>query len=241
MLRAMSRFATWWLSPFCVGLLACSSAGDGAASGSAVASATPPPSAKPSASAAPARPPPDDLDAARLDKALGCGGAAKTGPCKVVAALADCKEWDGIAPSGDGRWLGRGYLVEDGKTTEMLSIVRSRSVPTSDVAAGQIPARFALAKMTSDAREYDAANKAIRALERHDVPQKGNIGITYVKDLKDFNEVSGMHTVRKHVVILGEPHAFVCKGPSQQLFMVQPRAEAQKGEGLYAELWPAAW
>src|SRR5262245_19476409 len=66
-------------------------------SASATASVTEAPS-----SSAPASPPPADLDVAALQKALACGGNAKSGPCLVLAGFAACKGWSAEAPSGDG-------------------------------------------------------------------------------------------------------------------------------------------
>src|SRR4051812_37636271 len=85
-----------------------------AASASAVASAAPSPSA-----AEPAAPPPADLDVAALQKALKCGGE-KSGACGVLSKFATCTAWNPAVPSGDGRWIGHGYLVDGAKTTEQI-------------------------------------------------------------------------------------------------------------------------
>src|SRR5262245_33090585 len=81
------------------------------------ATATVDPTATPSAAAVPT-PTPTALDVAELKTALKCGKANAAGPCNVIGQFAECKKWDPVTQSGDGRWLGRGYVVEKGAYVE---------------------------------------------------------------------------------------------------------------------------
>ncbi len=218
--------------------VACSSKDPAATSASARASAAPPP---PPASAAPARPPADDLDPEPLKKALKCAAGAKTGPCKVLEAVASCGPWDAAPPSGDGRWLGRSWEVRDGKHAERYVLVRSRAVPQSEVPGG-LTAKIAVEIVPEDLPSLLGVKKAIAAYERHDVPQKGNAGVAWAKEKKDFSEDIAFATAKKHVVVQSTDPAFLCLGATQTLYLVRPKGTGKNlGDGLYAELWAINW
>lgn len=219
-------------------LVSCSSK-DPASAASASAPAT---TAAPAATVAPsARPPADHLDTAPLEQALKCPAGAKTGACKVLQAVASCGAWEGTSPGGEAKWLGRAWEVKDGKEREVYAVLRSRTVPL-DEANGGIPARIGLDLVPDDLPSMLGIKKAVQAFERHDVTQKGNAGLAWVKDKKDFTESPAFATVKKGVLVQSDDVAFVCKGSSQELFFAKPKgASGKKGDGLYAELWPVSW
>ncbi|NUO47729.1 MAG: hypothetical protein HOV80_02610 [Polyangiaceae bacterium] len=187
------------------------------------------------------RPPADHLDVAPLEQALKCPADAKSGACKVLQAVAKCGAWEGTSPGGEAKWLGRAWEVKDGKTREAFAVLRSRTVPL-DQANGGIPARIGLDLVPDDLPSILGIKKAVQAFERHDVTQKGNAGLAWVKDKKDFNESPAFATSKKGVLVQSETLAYVCQGSSQELFVAKPRgADAKKGDGLYAELWPVSW
>jgi hypothetical protein len=206
---------------------------------SAVASAAASVSAAPAVAAAV----PDNLDVAELQKALKCAGADKTGPCSVLATIAaPCTAWSASVPSGDGRWMGRGYLVQQGKATEQITLLRARRVPLTEVGPGQLPVKIAVAELPKDDAAADPAAKAIRAFERSDVPGKGNAGVEYVKQRTDWSEAFATKTTGGQVYALAHGGTFVCQGPKQQLLVVQRAgSRTDKGDGLYAELWGTTW
>jgi hypothetical protein len=210
---------------------------------SAVATGAPAPTAS-AAAAAPASAAPlataSDLDRAALAKALSCGAGAKAGPCAVVAGFEACTEWNPVVPSGDGRWLGKGSVVADGKTTEELTLVRSKRVPTSDVGTGLLPVKIGLASIAKADSMFDQGERAVRTFERHDVPAKSNTAITHLKQLDTWNESSAQRTKSGQVMFVGDGEGWVCQGPKQQLFLVK-RVRAGSADGVYAELWPATW
>lgn len=222
-----------------IAMTSLSGCGDGAGNGTPP-SATVTSVATASATAAlPAKPPPDELDVAPLDKALSCGGKTGTGPCRVLDAFKNGKAWSGQAPSGDGRYIGHGYRVSGGKITEEISIVRARTVPTGEVAAGQLAVKIAFETMPDEPLpRKDAAEKAIRAFQRHDVPTKGNSAVAFVNELKDFREVNAMHTAAKRVVVLGDELSYIAEGAGQALYIVRAKSN---GDGFYGEVWPTSW
>jgi hypothetical protein len=191
-----------------------------------------------SAAATPA-PTPPDLDVAAQQRALKCGGDTKSGACGVVARMASCTPWNAIVPSGDGRWLGRGWLVEGTKTTEQITLVRARRVPTSEVGAGQLGARIAVTDLPKqEGAAFEQAERAIRAYERADVPPRSSPTLDYVKQRSEWPEFAALRTAGGQVYALTANGTYLCQGPNRALLVVQRGAG---GDGLYAELWPTTW
>lgn len=232
----------FWIALSGVAILGgCGPSSGGASSSSPATSAAPKPTVA-SASPEPARPPPDDLDLAPIEKALGCGGKSATGPCRIVVGAKSCKPWSGLSPSGDGRWFGKSYALAAGKTTESYVVLRSRTVPSSEVGPGQVPARIAIDSIAAEGAMATAAERTLHAYEHHDVPTKGNPFPPLVKEKSDFSENPAMPTVKKQVVVLSTEQTFICEGEAQQLFAITPSASgAAKGDGHYAEVWPTSW
>jgi hypothetical protein len=234
-----------WLAP-ALGLLVlgCGNAANEApvASASAVAtSPAPTPSATPSVQAPP---PPEDLDVASLQKTLKCGNDAKaSGACGVLAKFAACKPWNPVTPNGDGRWIGRGVEVDKGKSSEVFVMLRARRTPTSEVGPGQLGAKIAIEEIPkTDKDAYDAADRAIRILERQDVPPRYNPTLDYLKKREQWNESFAVATAGGQVGLLSKGGGFVCVGPKQQLLVVQrAAARGQNADGIYAEVWATSW
>lgn len=217
--------------------------GDGAAASTTATSSAATSATATAPSAADLPPPPADLDIAALQKTLACAANAKSGPCGVLAAMASCKPWSAEAPSGDGRWLGRGFEVDGKKTSEQVTMLRVRRVPTNEVGPGQLPARVALGFIDKDeGSAYGEADKAIRAMERSDVPPKGNAAIAHLKAMTQWSEVFVTRTAGGHVYGLAHGGLFACEGPKRELLVVRRGStRAGTGDGLYATLWAATW
>lgn len=216
--------------------------GQGAPSTSAAptASASPAPTAS---VAEPPPPPPDDLDLAALQKALKCPAEPKSGPCKVLASFAACKEWNAISPSGDARYLGRAHIVEGGKTTEQITVVRSKRVPSQEVAPGQLPVKIAITDIPKEeGAAFDQAERAIRAFERSDVPPRSNPTLEYIKKRTEWPEAHAAKTASGQVLVNTGGGAYLCQGPRQQLVVVKKSERVgADADGLFAELWPTTW
>jgi len=220
-------------------LLGCDKPAPGPAASTA-ATAAPPPAA--TTEAAPS-PPPPDLDLPAQQKALKCGGDAKSGACGVLAKMATCTAWNPIVPSGDGRWLGRGWLVEGAKTTDQVTLVRSRRVPTSEVGPGQLGARIAVTDLPKqEGAAFEQADRAIRAYERADVPPHGNPTLDYLKQRKDWPEAAALRTAGGgQVYALSGGGAYFCQTGRSLLVVQRPASGSAGGDGLYAEVWPTSW
>jgi len=211
---------------------------------SSTASAAPPPAPTPEPSAAPAVAAPDDIDVAALKKALKCLPEAKGGACAVLDAFATCVPWAGVVPSGDGRWIGRGYVIEgSNKTTEEITILRSKRVPSSEVGPGQLPLRIGIANIAKEeGQAHEQGDKLIRALARGDVAARSNAALEHVKKRETWPENFAMKTRGGQIYVASQGGGFLCQGPKQQLFLAQRAAtRGSPGDGLYAELWPVTW
>src|SRR5262245_3818687 len=235
---------------WCLAVLVLLGACDPKPSGSGATGATSTAAAPTTASAAvkvsavpsstePVPPPPADLDIAGLQKALGCGGSAKSGPCGVLTGFASCKPWSADAPSGDGRWIGRGIEIDGKKTTEQVTVLRLRRVSLSEVGPGQLPARVGLGVIEKDeGNAYSEADRAIRALERTDVPPKSSPTIAHLKEMTQWTEAFVTRTSGGHVYGISQGGLYVCEGSKHELFLVR-RASTRSGagDGLYATVW----
>ena len=211
-------------------------AASGPASGAAPAASAP-------RTEAPAPPPPPDLDVPATQKALKCAGDTKSGACGVLAKMASCAAWNPVVPSGDGRWLGRGWLVEGAKTTDQITLVRARRVPTGDVGPGQVGARIAVTDLPrEEGAAFDQAERAIRAFERADVPPRSSPTLEYVKKRTDWPEAFAARTVSGQIYALTQNGTYLCQGPGRSLLVAQrTSAQSTSSDGLYAELWPTSW
>jgi hypothetical protein len=234
-----------------VGLLGCdpstppTSSGDAASSASASARAAASSAAAASAPSSVAGVPaaPENLDVAGLQKALKCATDAKSGPCGVLARFGSCSPWNPVVPSGDGRWLGHGYVVEGKDTKRQITLVRSRRVPTSEVGPGQVPAKISVTEIPKqEGTAFTQADRIIRALERTDIAPRGNPTLEFIKRKTDWPEYYGTPTTDGQVYLLAQAGGYLCQGPRKQLLLVQRAAtRGSNADGVYAELWAATW
>ncbi len=197
----------------------------------------------PIVAADPVPPAPPDLDVAALQKTLACAANAKSGPCAVLAGFASCKAWSAEVPSGDGRWIGRGFEVDGKKTTEQVTVLRARRVPTGEVGPGQLPSRVGLGSIEKETGSpFNEADKAIRAMERSDVPPKGNAAIEHLKGITQWSEAYVTRTAGGQVYGLSHGGLYVCEGAKRELYVVRREStRTGTGDGLYATLWGATW
>jgi hypothetical protein len=212
----------------------------GAASSASAASAA---SARPVATTAPDLPTPEPLDVASLLKTLKCAPKSAGGPCRVLNDFKACQPARIVTPSGDGRWLGNGYVVRSGASTDEFTILRSHSVPSGEVGKTQIAAKIGLARIPDEeevARRQ--AEHAVSALARGDVPKSNNAGVAYVKELKEWSEAYAVTAQDNQVYVAASDGYYLCAVSPQRLLLVQ-RVTAPKspGDGLYADLYAVSW
>jgi len=186
---------------------------------------------------------PEDLDIKAFQKQLACPAEPKPGPCSVLASFGTCTQWSASTPSGDGRWIGRGYRVEGGKTTEEFTVFRARRLPQNEVGPGQLPLKIGIADIVkSDGPAWDQAERAIKAFSRHDIPPRGNSAVDFLQRKENWPEGFVVRTAGGQAYAALEGGAFVCQGTQQQLVVVlRAAARGGKADGLYAEVWPTSW
>lgn len=231
------------------GLSGCDKAADdksgsqnSAASGSAQSAASAP-VAQPK-NDAPPPPAPDDLKVAALQKALKCNAESKNLSCRVLNTFASsCTPWNAVSPSGDARYLGRAEIVEGSKVSEQIVILRSKRVPSVDVGPGQLPVKIALTDLPKEeGAAFDQAERAIRAFDRGDVPQRASPTMEYIKKRADWPEEHAAKTVSGQVLANIGGGVFICQGPKQKLLVVKlPSSTSVSGDGLYAEMYATSW
>jgi hypothetical protein len=238
------RPAAWSTVPIGLALLVNLSACDdkptptaGSATATAATSAAP----KPSASAK-ALPPPAALDVAKLKASLKCGKGGH-GPCEVLQEFEDCRAFDPVTQSGDGRWLGQGSIVKKGAFVDELTLLRSRRVPLSEVGPGQLPAKIASGVIPNDrVAERRHAEAAIRAMRRGDVAKQTNAAMDYIKQRDDWQEAFSMKAADNQVYVAAAGGGYLCAKDKQRLLFVSLSGDREHpADGVYAEMWPVTW
>jgi hypothetical protein len=226
-------------------------ASSGSASGTPVEAGAGPAAAADTSAVAPVAsaagsPRDDDLDVGAVQKLLHCAPDATSGPCKVLAAMGACTAWNAVSPSGEGRYIGRGWVVQGTSTEEHVTILRARTLTASETANGQLPVKISLGEVPTDAGPaYAQAGRAVNAYERHDVPPARNSTVAYLKEKTDWpSDSRAMRTTGKMVKTFSDRAAFLCQGVGQDVLLVQPAHAGPAGttaDGLYADLWPSTW
>src|SRR5262249_52112000 len=97
-------------------------------------------------------------------------------------------------------------------------------------------------KMTKTDEAYAMAERAIRALERHDTVPKSNPTLDDLKKRTDWSEVSGTQTRGGELYVVTTGGGFLCRTSTDNLFVVR-RASAHGGsaDGVYSQLWAVSW
>jgi hypothetical protein len=212
----------------------------GAPSGAPASSSA---ASRPTATALPDLPTPEPLDVASLQKALKCSPKSEGGPCRVLNDFKACQAARIVTPSGDGRWLGSGYVVRAGAFTDEFTLLRSRGVPSADVSKTQIAAKIGLGRIPDEqevARRH--AEKAVSALARGDVPKVNNAAVAYIKELKEWSEAYAVAAQDNQIYVAASDGFYLCAVNAQRLLLVARMTSPKSaGDGLYAELWPVSW
>lgn len=209
-------------------------------------SASGPPSPLPSAAPTYGLGNPPQLPDADLDTLMGglkCtpSAAEKPGPCNVVAAMRKCRDWEAVPPSGERRFIGHGWQVAGQKTSDVVTLLRTRKVAAALVARWQLPIKIGFGSIGKDAGPpFAQADLVINAYARHSVPPTRNAAIDYVKQKADWaDEAPAARTTGSMVETFSDYPTYVCQGEGGQIELVR-QASADIGlrsDGLYAELW----
>jgi hypothetical protein len=226
----------------------CDRSSSGSVTPSGSASAPPPPLSGAAPDAAPTyglgNPPQlPDADLDTLMNGLKCTptAAQKPGPCNVVAAMQKCREWGAVPPSGERRFIGHGWQVTGQKTSDVVTLLRTRKVAAALVARWQLPIKIGVGSIGKDTGPpFAQADLAISAYCRHTVPPIRNAAIDYVKQKADWaDEAPAARTTGSMVETFSDYPTYVCQGEGGQVELVR-QASADIGlrsDGLYAELW----
>ena len=223
--------------------LGASACDDSAKTSPTAAASTSATAAASSARKVPPPPPPDGLDVATLQKTLKCGNGGH-GPCIVLKAFKDCKDWLPMTESGDGRWLGKAYIVKKGTFVEDLVLLRSKRVNVSDVGPGQLNVKIAIADIPqSYPAEIQHAHKALRAFKRGDVTKASNQAVRYIKDRQDWPDAFVSKAKENQIFVADRGGAYLCqmKGDQRLLVVRKSNSRENPADGLYAEMYPVTW
>jgi len=188
-----------------------------------------------------------DADVATLEAGLKCtpGSPPKVaGPCKVLVAMKTCSDWESVASSGDDRWIGHGWQATGTTTVNQVTILRSRTVPPTEVKPWQLPVKIAVGVIGKDAgRAFAQADVAINAYAHHAGPPTKNAAVDLLKQKSDWtDEAAAARTMGSMVETFSDHPTYLCQGADQQIELVQQASGdiGLKSDGLYAELWPVS-
>ncbi len=209
--------------------------------GASSATATAAGKGKPTTTAS-AGPPPKALAIKSLKKALKCGPTSP-GPCAVLADFDKCNAWNPVARSGDGRWIGTGYVVKQGKFVDEVTVLRTKRVPLTEVGPGQLPAMIAIGHIPEDQTAVMRhAPKVVRALARGDVPKHTNAAVSYLKKRTDWSDNYVMQAEDEQLYVAVDGGAHICGINNQRLLMVRRTGASENAaDGVYATLYPVSW
>jgi hypothetical protein len=188
-----------------------------------------------------------DADIQTLESGLKCkpGTAPKVaGPCKVLVAMEKCNDWQAVAPSGNGLFIGHGWQVAGTATALQVTVLRSHTVPQTDVKPWQLPAKIAIGAIGKDAGPaFAQAEAAITAFAHRAPAPAKNAAVDFLKQKSDWTDESvAAKTMGSMVETFSDRPTYLCQGADQQVELVQ-QASADiglKSDGLYAELWPVS-
>jgi hypothetical protein len=186
--------------------------------------------------------PPNALEVDKLKASLKCGKGGH-GPCEVLQEFQECQKFDPITQSGDGRWLGQGYVVKKSAFIDELTLLRTRRVPLAEVGPGQLGAKIATGNIPDDrVAERRHAEAAVRAFRRGDVAKQTNAAMDYIKGRTEWQEAFSMQAKDNQVFFAAAGGGYLCAKDKQRLLMVRLSGDREHpADGVYAVMWPVSW
>lgn len=210
------------------------------------AAVTPEPRSEKLARSISPHPPPPDLDLAELARQLGCDRGRNKNPCGILAEFGRAGRFTGKTPSGESRWFGRAFVIEQGKERVEYVTLVSRQVPLAQVGAGDLPLMISLAPIPEEHQaEAPRLWSSMSVSSRHRCAQK-SLACRYVQSYVPAGERGATNTTGPSVRLLTELNegaTYLRQASLKKLLVVRSSgsANAQPGDGSYAELWQASW
>jgi hypothetical protein len=189
---------------------------------------------------------PLDVEVAKLQKALRCGATERDDACGVLARFAKAGRFILDVPSGEGRWFGRAYVVEQGKERFQYVTMLARRLPTARVGPGELPLSVGIDPLPGQFVVFGQdlwsgleSSKGRRA-------KKKNPAFGYLKAYAPKAERGAMNTQGASVQTLGEigeDTGYFRQESLKRIYLVRPATAgaAAPGDGTYAALWMAVW
>jgi hypothetical protein len=207
---------------------------------SAAETASAPAPAAPTPTASIAREAPPDIDVGTVEKRLGCSGNKTRQACRVLADFNRAERWAADPPSGRGRWVGNAYKIEKGAEARTILILYAERVPTAQVGAADLPVKIGTGPMPDELLEH--GTKLVNILARGDVATKKNRAAPFVDSFTPKDAQGAMNTTGRSVRLDSEQSVFIRQG-NRKLYLVETKSGPadSPGDGIYAELWLAAW
>jgi len=150
----------------------------------------------------------------------------------VLNDFKGCQPQKLVTPSGDGRWMGYGYVVRAGAFTDEFTPAPFTRGASAEVGKTQLAAKIGLGRIPEEEEvTRRQAEKAVSALARNDVPKVGNAAIAYVKEMKDWSESYAVTGQDNQVYVAAADGAFLCAVAGQRVLLVQ-RVTSPKNPGM---------
>src|SRR5262249_8768363 len=135
---------------------------------------------------------PADLEIEGLQKKVGCAGNTARPACRILGEFAAAGRFEPRMPSGEGRWIGNAYALEQASKPAELVMLSASQVPTATVPSGELALRVGTGSVPEDKRIHGA--KLVNALARGDTVPKNNAAAPYVKNWKSPDAQGTMST-----------------------------------------------
>ncbi len=224
-----------------VAVLGCEDKKQKATAASAAASATSVASVpEPNKVAEAPRPAPADIVLDPLLKDLKCDKKSKADSCRVLNEFAEATRWIVQTPAGEGRWIGQAFVRDKGVEKKQLLMLWAKTMPTSQVALGDLPVRVGTSTLADDLVEHGF--KMVAAISRGDQPSKRNQARPEVESFVPATHRGAVNTAGASVRLISEETVYLRQVGRKVLMVMPSQAQsAAPGDGTYAEFWRATW
>jgi len=199
-------------------------------------------SAAETSSAAPLTPTvaPRDLDIAALERDLKCGKSSRSEACRILKEFSKGQRFAAKTPSGGGRWIGPAVTVDKGTETARHLVLWAKTVPLSQVGAGDLPIKAAYELIPEGLKLQ--SEKLMRALVKSSDPPESNPAYKFAHAFEPTKTYVLANTEGPSVHLTAEQSVYLRFAPPRKVYLVNPAPSgAPAGDGMYAELWLGDW